>query len=98
VQIRLTVQARRDLSDIWMYVARDGSDRADGVLDRIGRQFRLIAAYPLIGRVRPEIARQMRALAVERWLILYLVQQDAVVVSRVIDSARNLSRLAKPRR
>jgi toxin ParE1/3/4 len=98
LQLRLTTQARRDLSDIWMYVARGAPDNADKVLDRIDQQFRLMAAYPLIGRIRSDIARDMRSLVVERWLILYRIEQDGIVVSRVIDGARNLSRLAKPRR
>ena len=98
MRLRLTDQAARDLSDIWLYVARDGPAKADKVLDRIDDRLRLIAAYPLIGRTRSDIGRDVRLIAIERWLILYRIERNTVVVSRVIDGARNLALVAKPRR
>jgi toxin ParE1/3/4 len=84
--------------EIWTHVAGDGPERADNVLDRIDRRLQMLATYPLIGRLRTDIAPDMRVLAVERWLILYWVKQDVVVVSRVVDGARDLSGVAKPHR
>lgn len=36
-QYRVTPQARKDLKEIWEYIARDSIDRADMVLERIER-------------------------------------------------------------
>ncbi|HEX2726101.1 MAG TPA: type II toxin-antitoxin system RelE/ParE family toxin, partial [Beijerinckiaceae bacterium] len=70
MQLRLTIQARRDLSDIWAYVAANCPDKADEILDLINERFRLIASYPLVGRARSDIASHVRLLAIERWVIL----------------------------
>ena len=49
-RFRITRQAKRDLDDIWFYIARDSLDAANKVCDEIDRTIRLIARFPGIGR------------------------------------------------
>ena len=56
--------AETDIFEIWDYIADDGLAAADRWVDRIDEQFSLLAAQPLIGRSRDELAPGMRSFAV----------------------------------
>jgi toxin ParE1/3/4 len=62
--IRRSPKARADILDIWLYIAERNPAAADRVLDAIEHVCGLIAAQPLIGRERREIAPRIRSLAV----------------------------------
>lgn len=93
MQIRQTAQARADLVDIWLRIAARDEATANRVLDDIALRVTQLAAYPELGKARPEIAHDARALVSERWLILYRITPGAVEVVRVVDGARDLLRL-----
>lgn len=93
MQIRQTAQARTDLIDIWLRIAAHDETTANRVLDDIAQRISQLATYPELGKSRPEIASDARALVSERWLILYRITPDFVQIVRVLDGARDLSRL-----
>ena len=49
---RLTKLARRDLEEIWDYIAADSPYNADRVLDEIRKRFELLGRNPYNGRAR----------------------------------------------
>jgi toxin ParE1/3/4 len=51
-----------------------------------------------MGRERPEIAPDVRSFPVERWVIFYMVREDEVVISRIVDGARDIRRVHLPKR
>jgi plasmid stabilization system protein ParE len=55
--VRRTARAEDDLVDIWLYIAADNPDAADRLLEEIDRKCLLLASNPLLGRLRPDIAR-----------------------------------------
>ncbi len=93
-KVRLTHRAREDLLDIWIAIATRNSDAvADRVYDRIEHACLLLKDHPQLGPARPEIAEEARALVIERWLALYCLVEDGVQVVRIVDGARDLTRI-----
>lgn len=83
-------QARRDIDDIWEYVASDDSAAADRLIDRIYAISRRLADFPESGPARPDIAPGVRSLMAGRYLLLYQINGDAVDVARVVHGARDI--------
>jgi toxin ParE1/3/4 len=95
--LRFTRRAELDLIEIWKYIARDRPLTADEVLRRIDRQCRSFTSFPEMGRRRPDLAPEVRSFPIGRWLILYRLADDEIVISRIVDGARDLRRLSMPR-
>jgi toxin ParE1/3/4 len=92
-QVVYSALARADMSDIWVMIARSGGVAlADEKIDRFERRTAMLARHPLMGPSRPDIAEDARSLVVERWLVLYRADADAVRVMRVVDGVRDLRR------
>jgi len=98
VRVRLTLQARSDLLELWRYIAQRDPAAADRVLDRIAARCEQLAGRPRLGRARPDIRPDARSLTVERWLVLYRVIDGGVQIVRVVDGARDLRRVDWPRK
>jgi len=94
--VRRTARADQDLIDIWIYIATDNPNAADGLLDDFENAFLLLAGQPRLGPARPDIAPELRYFPVGRYLILYREIADGIEVVRVLHGARELSRLFPP--
>ncbi len=88
-----TAQAEEDLIEIWTYIAQDSFIAADQVLDDIEAKFYMLADNPQMGRLRPDIAPELRYFTVAKYLILYRTISGGVQIVRVIHGARDLPRL-----
>jgi toxin ParE1/3/4 len=88
-----TAQAEEDLIEIWIYIAQDNPGAADRVLDDIEERFHALADNPLMGRLRPDIAPELRYFSAGKYLILYRTVPDGVQIVRVIHGARDLPHL-----
>jgi toxin ParE1/3/4 len=53
--VRRTATARRDLKEIWHYIAEDSKGAADKLLDQIEETLRLLSQFPLLGRSRSDL-------------------------------------------
>jgi toxin ParE1/3/4 len=91
--VRYSPQAREDLLDIWVWVARDKPRVADRLWDHIEERAAMLAHYPELGRARPEIGEDARSIVVERWLVLYRKVPGGVEIVRIVDGARDLGKL-----
>jgi toxin ParE1/3/4 len=92
--VRYTRRAREDLLDIWNYIEPRNSEAvADSIYDRIEHACERLRDYPRLGPARPEIAEDARALVIERWLALYRVTEDGVQIVRIVDQARDLTKI-----
>lgn len=65
-----TLQADRDLDDIWDYVAQDSVLQADKLWDRFQAKLEHLARWNTIGRPRPELAPGLPQLPLRRLLLL----------------------------
>lgn len=92
-RITRTVQANRDLDDIWLQIALDNPSAADLHIDRIVMRCLALADHPRLGPARPEIAPDARMLVVGDYLVLYRFRKDGVQIVRVVHGARQLEGL-----
>ncbi len=80
--------------DIWLHIAPRNSEAvADRVYDRIEEACQILRQHPRLGAVRPNIAEDARALVIDRWLALYRVVEDGAQVVRIVDGARDLTKI-----
>lgn len=93
---RRAPQADSDLDDIWYYVATgSGSlDTADRLIDSITDRFFLLANRPHVGRTRDEdLCPGLRSFPVGEYVIIYRIQNDDVLILRVLRGSRNMDAL-----
>ncbi len=86
----LAPSARRDMNEIWDYIAQDNVNAADRLLEQFGEEFDLLAIHKLIGRQEDRFGRGVRTLPHNAYLIFYLSDRDPIEIVRVIHSARDI--------
>ena len=84
-------RAKSDLVEIWDYIAEDSEARADAFIDRIDKKFRTLAQRPGMGRLRDELAVDLRSFPVGRYVIFFRPLSNGVNIVRVLHSARDLN-------
>lgn len=89
---RLSRPAKNDLIEIWTYVAENGPEAADRLINRIRSRCEVLARLPQMGRLRPELAEGIRSFPVGRFLILYRERRGGIEVARVRGGEMDLSR------
>ena len=85
--------AEDDLVEIWVYIARENEQAADGVLGRIERALRTLAdnpLIPLIGRARPELAPGLRSFAIGSRIAFYRSTERGIDLVRVLGGAMDI--------
>jgi toxin ParE1/3/4 len=95
--IHQTATARRDLLQIWAYIAVDNLTAADNLLDLIDEKIQLLAESPGLGPRRPELGRSLRSFPVGHYIIFYRRRRDGILLVRVLHGARNLRRVFRRR-
>ncbi len=91
---RYTDTAEADLLELWLTIADENPDAADGVLDSIQATVTLLCTQPEMGRTRPELADSLRSFPTPTpYIVFYLpdAQGDLLVV-RVLHHARDIDR------
>lgn len=63
--------ARRDLIEIWLYIADDNEAAADRFLDRIQTALEMLLENPLAGRTRSELVEGLRSFPVGNYVLFY---------------------------
>ena len=90
----LTPLARRDLEDIWDYIAHESIKAATRVLDRLEASIRSLAKNPGMGHVRVDLAdRRHRFLPVGSYLIVYRPETKPLQVIRILHASRDVQAL-----
>lgn len=82
--------AKRDLKEIWKYIARDNVKAADNLLDQIESVLAMLGGSPLLGRSRDELAAGLRSFPVGNFVIFYLPRRSGITVVRVLSGFRDL--------
>jgi toxin ParE1/3/4 len=91
-----TPQADSDLDEIWYYIAtRSRSvEIADRLIDSVTDRFFLLASHPNVGRARDEDLRPgLRSFPVGEYVIIYRIQDEDVLILRVLRGSRNIEAL-----
>ena len=93
-RLRFALAARRDLDEIWEYLAeRGGLEAAERFVSRIEQQCRLLASVPEAGRRRGELAPELRSFPVGPYVIFYRQTRQGIEVARVLHGARDVPEL-----
>jgi len=85
--------AADDLLQLWLHVGQHDVSAADRLLDRIEALCFSLAASPLIGRSREEIAAGLRSYPIGRYVLFYRPVRGGIEVARVLHGARDLDSL-----
>ena len=88
-----TYQAREDVLNIWMYIARDDSSTADRFVAQIDDLLNTLARSPGLGKAFDVGRSGLRTHPVGRYLIFYEPIRGGIRVVRVLHGARRYERL-----
>jgi toxin ParE1/3/4 len=90
-QIRLTLQAKQDLCDVWRGFAEfSGLKIADDRLKIIQQKFRQLGQFPRSGRSREDLLPDLRSLPANDFIIFYRISKTHIEVVRVIHGRRDI--------
>jgi toxin ParE1/3/4 len=87
---RKSPQAEFDLTLIWDFIAHDNIRAADALLVRIEAAFDMLAANPLAGRARDDLAPKIRSFPVGNYIVFYLPLSDGIEVVRVLHGRQDI--------
>lgn len=88
--------AEADIIEVWATIADDSVAAADRWVDRLDEQFRLLAAQPMMGRARDELAPGVRSFPFGRYVVFYAPLDDGIDVIRVLHGARDIDAVFNP--
>lgn len=90
MKIVVSDKAKTDLLQLYSYLASRNPRAADAAIHTIDTKFGNIARFPFIGRERSSLAPGVRSLAAGIQVIFYKVEEDRIVIVRVIDGRRDI--------
>jgi toxin ParE1/3/4 len=97
LELKLTSAARLDLVGIRKYsVAEFGGDIADVYFNGFNHAFAQLQEHPLIGVIQKDFDRGLRCLTHRRHRIFYRVDDDAIIVLRILHHARHAKEILRP--
>ena len=87
----LTPHAKRDINDIWDYIANDNIQAADRVLEALENAILKLGKNPGIGHFREELAdKRHRFFLVYSYLIVYRHETKPLQIIRVLHAGRDV--------
>jgi toxin ParE1/3/4 len=90
---RVLPQALRDLDAIADYILDDDPSRAISFVDELWARFRQITERPLSFPSRPDLAPGLHSALHGNYLIVFLIDNEEVVIARVVHGARDIENL-----
>jgi toxin ParE1/3/4 len=95
-QVRWSLTAENDLQEIEDFIARDSVLHAITFVDRIVESAETLLKTPQVGRIIPEFNRSdLRELIFRGYRIVYLLQNNEILILRVVHGARDLPALVR---
>ena len=92
---RLSRRARRDLLQIWTYIAQDSELAADRFIDLLIQHFHLLGKNPHVGRRRDELRAGYRSFPVGQYLVFYRVMDSSIQIMHVMHAKRDMEGLLR---
>jgi toxin ParE1/3/4 len=87
------VQARKDLQEIYDYIAEEDPVAALRVIEGIESRAQGLADNPGTGSKRDELIAAMRSAAVGNYLIFFFAITDGIEVVRVLHAKRDVAHM-----
>ena len=92
MRIRVAPQARADLDEIWLYIARESGSHAIAtrVVGAIAEKFGQFSRFPNIGKsLSSELRPNIRSFPVNSYVIFYSVRPGEIRILRIIHASRD---------
>ena len=90
MRVVVSLRARSDILDIHSYLAERSILVADRMLFRFSHRFDELQEFPFLGRDRSELGASLRGLLIDGYVAFYVVDENQIVIVRVIDSRRDI--------
>ncbi|KFL31947.1 hypothetical protein JP75_06000 [Devosia riboflavina] len=87
-EARLSPAARRQIADIWYFIAEESERSADKVINGILDAIDLAAENPNMGSPRDDIQDRLRMLVVGSYLAFYRPEVEMIWVAAVVHAMR----------
>lgn len=88
-----TLPARRDLQQIWLYIAERNLPAADRLIERIDRTLQLLGRNPLLGELAEQYGTGLRRITVGSYVLYYELGDECVQRLRLLHGSRKLDEL-----
>jgi plasmid stabilization system protein ParE len=93
----LSRKARRDVFDLWLYIAKDSVEAADRVEAVIFENCELLAENPRIGKFTMRATKRpllsWPALPYKNYLIFYEFRHGGITIVRIVRGERDIPKL-----
>jgi toxin ParE1/3/4 len=93
---RLAPGAEVELDEIWFWTPKESGsiEIADRLIDSLTERFFMLGRHPHVGRPRDDDLRpDLRSFPVGRYVIIYRVESEDVVILHIIPAARDIEPL-----
>lgn len=93
----ISPKARNDLDNIWLHIAREDPQAADGVISYLNERFYEISTLPNIGRIREDFWPDAychntgKGTWRSHFLVFYRIGKESIEIARVVESHRNIT-------
>jgi plasmid stabilization system protein ParE len=90
-KVLFSQRAQTDLLEAWLFIAENNLNAADKVVESIEQEANTLATQPKMGRVRPELANNMRSWPTSTaYILFYVAGENGITVIRVLHHARDI--------
>lgn len=90
--VRWSLPARKDLKQIYDYIAKDSKYYAKNVAQNLAEKTELLAEFPEMGRIVPEIGEDsVRELFVYSYRLIYEVSPDGIEILAIVHGKKDFS-------
>jgi len=89
----LSDPARRDLKEIWTYIAENNVNAAHKFMKEFAKKFQLIADNPKLGKIKDNFILDLRFFPFKDYVIFYFPKENGIEIYRVLHSARDIENL-----
>lgn len=89
-RLQFSADARRDLKEINLYIARDKLDAARKWVHRIRSKCKLLAKNPQLGDAHEEFGKGVRSSYLGHYIIFFRVKGEFVEIMRVMRGDRDI--------
>ena len=90
MKVFLSDKARSDLFQFYAYLTEGSPSAARAALETINVKFAHLTRFPFIGRERSTLGAGIRSLVAGTQVIFYTVEQERIIIIRVLDGRRDI--------
>lgn len=89
-RVVFTESALLDLDSIEAYIAQDSPENASRFIVQLDETCHLLGEMPMMGRARDDLRAGVRMFVHRRYVILYSLLENGVVIERIASPYRNI--------